>query len=79
MKKFELYMGIAILIGATVLNMILVFTISLELDNVFLIVVTAALEYGVANRYLDSYLGRHEIHHYDKGKNAAYKDMYKEF
>lgn len=71
MKKFELYMGIAMLIGTTVLNMILLFTIPLELGNVFIIVIVSALGYGISNLYLDSYLYRHKIYNYDKGVAAG--------
>ena len=71
MKKFELYMGIAMLIGTTVLNAILFFTKPHELDNVFLIVIVAALGYGISNLYLDSYLYRHKVYHYDKGVEAG--------
>jgi len=60
-------MGIAMLLGTTILNMILLFTIPLELGNIFIMVIVAALGYGVSNLYLDSYLYRHEIHYYDRG------------
>lgn len=64
-------MGIAMLIITTIINVILLLTIQLDLINVFIIAGISALGYGASNVYLDSYLGRHEIHHYLKGFDDA--------
>jgi len=64
-------MGIAFMLITTIIDVILLLTVQLELVNVFMILGISALGYGASNVYLDSYLGRHEIHHYLKGFDDA--------
>jgi membrane protein YdbS with pleckstrin-like domain len=71
MKKFELRMAIVMLLLTTILIMILYFTISHELENIFIMVIVAALGYGISNLYLDSYLYRYGVYNYDKGLDAC--------
>jgi len=71
MKKFELRMAIALMLITTIINVILLFTVELNLINIFIIVIVSGVFYGISNVYLDSYLGRHEIHHYLKGFDDA--------
>jgi hypothetical protein len=74
MKKFELHMGIALIIITTILDVMFPFAIPFSKSNLALICLLSAMGYVSAYLYIDSYLGRHEMYYYSKG----YEDCYKE-
>jgi hypothetical protein len=71
MKKFELYIAIAMFIITTFL--IIIIPISFEYSNGLLALVCfiSAAGYITAYLLLDSFLSRHEMHYYFKGYDAG--------
>ena len=78
MKKFELYMGIALIIITTILDVMFPFVVPFSKGNLALMCLMSAMGYVGAYLYIDSYLHRHELHHYTKGWDDAFKDMSRE-
>ena len=73
MKKFELIMGIAIIVSTTIIDVLFPFIVEYSAGNAALICVISAMGYVVAYLYIDSYLSRHEMHHYFRGYDDARK------
>ena len=78
MKKFELHMGIALIIITTILDVMFPFIVPFSNGNLALMCVLSAMGYISAALYIDSYLGRHAYYHYQRGKEAAYEYMYRD-
>lgn len=77
MKKFELYVGIALIIITTVLICIFMFALSYTDERLMFITFVSLIGYIISYLYIDSYIGRTEMHHYIKGYDEAYKDRHK--
>jgi len=74
MKKFELHMGIALIIITTILDVMFPFAIPFSKTNLALMCFMSAIGYVTAYLYIDSYLHRHELHHWTKGYNEGLED-----
>lgn len=74
MKKFELIMGISLLITTTILVVMFPFLIEYSKTNLALMCLLSSIGYVTSYLYIDSYLLRHEMHHYFKGYDDASKD-----
>ena len=87
MKKFELYLGIAMIIAVTAL--ICIYMIAMEYTNERFMFVTffSLIGYIVGYLFIDSYITRTEVHNYIKGhddckdelRNGPLKDVYKQW
>jgi hypothetical protein len=75
MKKFELYVGIALVIITTVLICIFMFALSYTDERLMFITFVSLIGYIISYLYIDSYIGRTEIHHYIKGYDDAKADI----
>jgi hypothetical protein len=71
MKKFELYLGIALIITTTVLICIFMFALSYTDERFMFITFLSLLGYITSYLFIDSYIGRTEMHHYIKGYDDA--------
>lgn len=71
MKKFELYVGIALVIITTVLICIFMFALSYTDERLMFITFVSLIGYIISYLYIDSYIGRTEMHHYIKGYDEA--------
>jgi len=71
MKKFELFMGIALIIAVTVL--ICIYMLALEYTNERFMFVTffSIIGYLVSYLFIDSYITRTEVNNYLKGYDDA--------
>jgi hypothetical protein len=76
MKKFELYLGIAMIIITTVL--IIFFPLAVEYSNEKLALISLMSAIGYVGGYLliDSYILRLETHYYVKGYNDGIEDAH---
>ena len=87
MKKFELYLGIAMIIAVTAL--ICIYMIAMEYTNERFMFVTffSLIGYIVGYLFIDSYITRTEVYNYIKGhddckdelRNGPLKDVYKQW
>jgi hypothetical protein len=87
MKKFELYLGIAMIIAVTAL--ICIYMIAIEYTNERFMFVTffSMIGYIVAYLFIDSYITRTEVSNYIRGyddckaelKDGPLKDAYKQW
>ena len=75
MKKFELYLGIAMIIAVTVLICMYMFIFSYTSERLMFVSFFSIVSYIIAYFYIDSYITRHEMHHYLKGYDDARKDI----
>jgi hypothetical protein len=71
MKKFELYWGITLIIITTIIDVMFPFIVEYSASNLALICIISAMGYITAYLFIDSYLGKHEIHHYLRGIDDA--------
>lgn len=71
MKKFELYLAIAMIIITTIIDVMFPFIVPYSASNVALMCLLSAMGYVGAYLLLDSFLSRHEMHHYFKGFDAS--------
>ena len=67
MKKFELYLGIALIISTTVLICIFMLALSYTPERLMFITFLSLLGYITSYLFIDSYICRTEINNYDKG------------
>lgn len=74
MKKFELIMGISLLITTTILVVMFPFFIEYSKTNLVLMCILSSVGYITSYLYIDSYLARHEMHYYLKGYDDGLKD-----
>jgi len=75
MKKFELYLGIALIITTTVLICIFMFALSYTDERLMFITFVSLIGYIISYLYIDSYIYRHGMHHYTKGYEDAEEDI----
>ncbi len=78
MKKFELYVGIALIIITTVLICIYMFALSYTDERLMFITAVSLIGYIISYLYIDSYIGRAEMHYYMKGHDRGYEDAKKD-
>ena len=71
MKKFELYLAIAMIIITTIIDVMFPFIVPYSASNLALMCLLSAMGYVGAYLLLDSFLSRHEMHHYFKGYDAG--------
>jgi hypothetical protein len=71
MKKFELFMGIALIIAVTVLICIYMLVMEYTDERFMFVTFFSLIGYIVAYLYIDSYIGRTEINNYLKGYDDA--------
>lgn len=76
MKKFELYLGIFVIIITTILDVLFPFVVPYSNSNLALIGFISALGYMSGYLLIDSYIGRHEIHHWTKGYEDGLRDAH---
>jgi len=74
MKKFELYLGIFVIIITTILDVLFPFVVPYSNSNLALIGFISALGYMSGYLLIDIYISRHEIHYWTKGYNDGLKD-----
>lgn len=74
MKKFELHMGIMLIIITTIIDVMFPFVVPFSKSNLALVMLLSVIGYISAALYIDSYLHRHEIHHWTKGYEDGLKD-----
>jgi hypothetical protein len=76
MKKFELYLGISMIIITTML--IIFFPLAVEYSNEKLALISLMSAIGYVGGYLliDSYILRLETHYYVKGYNDGLEDAH---
>jgi NADH:ubiquinone oxidoreductase subunit 3 (subunit A) len=74
MKKFELYLGILLIIITTVLDVLFPFVVPYSNSNLALIGFVSALGYMSGYLLIDSYIGRLKIHHWTEGYNDGFRD-----
>jgi len=67
MKKFELYLGIAMIIAVTALICIYMLAIEYTDERLMFVTFFSLIGYIVAYLFIDSYIGRTEINNYLKG------------
>lgn len=77
MKKFELFWGIALIIITTIIDVMFPFIVDYSASNLALMCMISAMGYIVGYLFIDSYLHRHEIHHYLRGYDDARKSKQK--
>ena len=75
MKKFELFMGIALIIVTTIIDVMFPFIVDYSASNLALICMISAMGYIGGYLFIDSYLGKHETHHYRRGMNDAHSSI----
>ena len=71
MKKFELYLGIAMIIAVTALICIYMITIEYTDERFMFVTFFSMIGCVVAYLFIDSYITRTEMHHYIKGYDEA--------
>ena len=76
MKKFELYLGIALIITTTVLICIFMLALSYTDERLMFVTFLSLLGYITSYLFIDSYICRTEIDNYGKGYDEAYKDRH---
>lgn len=76
MKKLELFMGIALIIITTIIDVMFPFVVPYNSSNLGLICIISALGYVTGYFLIDSYIGRHEIHHWTKGYEDGLRDAH---
>jgi hypothetical protein len=67
MKKFELYLGIAMIIAVTALICIYMLAIEYTDERLMFVTFFSLIGYIVAYLFIDSYIGKTEITNYLKG------------
>lgn len=77
MKKFELYMGIALIIATSIMDVLAFFIVSASSANFAAIFIISFGGYITGYLFIDSFLHRHEIHHYLRGYDDAVKSREK--
>lgn len=70
-------MGIALVIITTIIDVLFPFIVEYSAGNAALMCVISAMGYVVAYLFIDSYLSRHETHHYLRGFDDARKSKQK--
>lgn len=75
MKKFELNMGIILIIITTIIDVMFPFVVPFSKSNLALVMLLSVMGYISAYLYIDSYLHRHELHHWTKGYNEGLHDV----
>tara|TARA_R110000868_G_scaffold82654_3_gene233333 strand:+ start:185 stop:442 length:258 start_codon:yes stop_codon:yes gene_type:complete len=74
MKKFELYAGIILFVLIPIMDVMLLFRFSEEqLSLLFIILINIVLGW-IAFSLVDSYIGRHEMHHWTIGYEDGLRD-----
>lgn len=73
MKKFELNMGIALIIITTIIDVTFPFIVPFSKGNLALLCSLSVMGFVAAYLFIDSYLLRHEMHHYFRGFDDARK------
>jgi hypothetical protein len=71
MKKFELYLGIAMIIAVTALICIYMITIEYTNERFMFVTFFSMIGYIVAYLFIDSYITRTEVRNYIKGYDDA--------
>jgi hypothetical protein len=71
MKKFELYIAIAMFIITTFLIIIIPISFEYSIGMLAILSFVSFVGYVAAYLFLDSFLSRHEMHHYFKGYDAG--------
>lgn len=87
MKKFELYLGIAMIIAVTALICIYMLVIEYTNERFMFVTFFSLIGYIVAYLFIDSYITRTEVSNYIKGhddckdelRNGPLKDLYKQW
>ena len=87
MKKFELYLGIAMIIAVTALICIYMLVIEYTNERFMFVTFFSLIGYIVGYLFIDSYITRTEVHNYIKGhddckdelRNGPLKDVYKQW
>ena len=74
MKKLELFMGIALIIITTIIDVMFPFVVPYNSSNLGLICIFSALGYVAGYFLIDSYIGRLEMHHWTIGYEDGLKD-----
>jgi hypothetical protein len=74
MKKFELFMGIALIIAVTVLICIYMLAIEYTDERLMFVTFFSMIGYIVGYLFIDSYITRTELHNYTKGYDDCYKE-----
>lgn len=71
MKKFELHMGITLIIITTIIDVMFPFVVPYSNSNLGLVCLLSAMGYIAGYLFIDSYLHRHEAYHYFRGYDDA--------
>ena len=87
MKKFELYLGIAMIIAVTALICIYMLAIEYTDERFMFVTFFSLIGYIVGYLFIDSYITRTEMRNYIKGhddcknelRNGPMKDVYKQW
>jgi len=87
MKKFELYLGIAMIIAVTVLICIYMLVMEYTDERFMFVTFFSLIGYIVGYLFIDSYITRTEVSNYIKGhddckaelRNGPLKDVYKQW
>ena len=87
MKKFELYLGIAMIIAVTALICIYMLVIEYTNERFMFVTFFSLIGYIVGYLFIDSYITRTEVYNYIKGhddckdelRNGPLKDVYKQW
>ena len=87
MKKFELYLGIAMIIAVTALICIYMLVIEYTNERFMFVTFFSLIGYIVGYLFIDSYITRTEVYNYIKGhddckdelRNGPLKDAYKQW
>lgn len=74
MKKTELFVGIAVIVITTLLVVMLPFVVEYTAERLSLLCFLSALGYVTGYLLIDSFLCRHEWHHYMRGYDASTVD-----
>lgn len=74
MKKTELIVGIGVIVVTTLLVVLLPFVVEYTAERLSLLCVLSAMGYASGYLLIDSFLSRHEWHHYMRGYDASTVD-----
>ena len=76
MKRFELYIGIVMLIVTTMMDILFPFVVPYSSSNLALIMLLSVVGYIVGYLFIDSYVCKLETHCYVKGYNDGLEDAH---
>ena len=74
MKKTELIMGIVVIVITTLLVVLLPFIVEYTAERLSLLCLLSVMGYITGFLLIDSFLTRHEWHHYMRGYDASTVD-----